>query len=132
MSRLQERIENFSRAFDLYDLAHSAFKSDESNDINKLAVIQAFEVTYELGWKILKDYLSDKGISAYTPKDVIKSAFSANILPTAQIWIDMSNDRNFSSHEYNSDKVDILLEKIAGSYYSEMKRFYDNLESFNA
>lgn len=86
---------------------------------------------YDLGWKVLKDYLKSKDIDVYTPRDVIKAAFSANILPTAQIWIDMAIDRNASSHEYNTDKVNIILKKISTSYYAEIKRFKEHLGVLN-
>ena len=131
MSRLSERIENFNNAYRMYDLAHSAYTNDKKNDINRLAIVQAFEVVFELGWKVIKDYLAIQGIEKYTPRDVIKSAFSANILPNAQIWIDMSNDRNSSSHEYNQDKVNIILDKISTEYYDEISRFKQGLEDFH-
>lgn len=127
MSRLKERIENFNNSFKLFSQAQAAFSNDKDSDINRLALIQAFEIVYELGWKVLKDYLSNKGIETFTPKDTIKAAFSANILPAAQIWIDMADDRNVSSHEYNSDKINILLEKISSTYFDELKKFSENL-----
>ena len=132
MSRLSERIENFNRAYKLFSLAQIAYTSDRENDINKLAIIQAFEIVYELGWKVIKDILDTKGIKVYTPKDVIKTAFSTNILPTAQVWIDMSDDRNSSSHEYDNDKTDKIIEKIAGLYYEELTRFKNSLGEYNA
>lgn len=75
MSRLTERIENYNRAFDLFKLAYCAYKQDKNSDINKLALTQGFEIVVELGWKVLKDYLAQKGIRALTPNDVIKEAF---------------------------------------------------------
>lgn len=128
MSRLQERIENFNKAFDLYEQAHNAYCSDKANKIYHLALIQSFEIVFELGWKCLKDYLSEKGINAYTPRDVIKEAFSANILPQAQIWIDMMGDRNLSSHEYNEDSVLLIIEQIGSIYFEELFRFNKWLE----
>ena len=115
MSRLSERIENFNRAFNLYVQAHNAYVADKENQLMQLAMAQGFEIVFELGWKCLKDYLASKNIEEYTPRDVIKAAFRANILPTAQIWIDMAKDRNASSHEYN--------EKKSGRNYRK-NRFY--------
>ena len=104
MSRLSERIENFNRAFVLYEQAHTAYCADKENKLIQMALVQGFEIVFELGWKCLKDYLASKNIEEYTPKDVIKAAFKSNILPAAQIWIDMAKDRNVSSHEYNEKK----------------------------
>lgn len=131
MTRLSERKENFINAYRLYELACETYNEFPENEINKLAIVQAFEIVFELGWKVLKDYLKSKDIDVYTPRDVIKAAFSANILPTAQIWIDMAIDRNASSHEYNIDKVNIILKKISTSYYAEIKRFKEHLGVLN-
>ena len=61
----------------------------------------------------------------------IKEAFAINFLPTAQIWIDMVKDRNTSSHEYNMDKVDLMLEKISTSYYDEITRYKEQIGFIN-
>lgn len=131
MTRLSERIENFNNAYKLFETAQKSYINDKQNDIYKLAIVQAFEIVYELGWKVIKDFLKTKDIETFTPRDTIKEAFAANILPSAQIWIDMAKDRNASSHEYNQDKVNLILENISTTYFNELKRFKDNLETFN-
>ncbi len=129
-TRLTERIENFNNAFLLLKKSNEKYVTDKTDDIYKLALIQSFEITFELGWKVLKDYLFLKDIEVFTPRDVIKSAFSSEILPSAQIWIDMAKDRNASSHEYNQDKVDKILERISGEYFEELCRFQKGLSGF--
>lgn len=131
MSRLQERIENFHRAFKLFELSCNAFRQDETNDINKLALMQSFEIIVELGWKVLKDYLDTKGIRALTPNDAIKEAFSAEIISDGQIWLSMIKDRNTISHEYNINKVDEILIKICSLYNKELTNFNKQIEDFN-
>lgn len=131
MTRLSERIENFNKAYNLFEIAQNRYTNDKQNDIYKLAIVQAFEIVYELGWKVIKDFLKTKDIETFTPRDTIKEAFAANILPSAQIWIDMAKDRNASSHEYNQDKVNMILENISTTYFYELKRFKENLETFN-
>ena len=131
MTRLSERIENFNNAYKLFETAQKSYINDKQNDIYKLAIVQAFEIVYELGWKVIKDFLKTKDIETFTPRDTIKEAFAANILPGAQIWIDMAKDRNASSHEYNQDKVNLILENISTTYFYELQRFKNNLENFN-
>ena len=131
MSRLSERIENFSRAYLLFEQAKLTYDSNTTNDIYKLALTQSFEIVFELGWKILKDQLNLKGIEVFAPRDAIKEAFAANILPTAQIWIDMLKDRNSSTHEYNQEKVDKIIYSISNIYYDELKGFYNTVKDFH-
>lgn len=131
MSRLTERIENFNKAYNLYEQTRTAYCNDKENKILQLALIQSFEIIFELGWKCLKDYLESKDIEEHTPRDVIKASFNANILPTAQIWIDMAKDRNAGTHEYNEEKVGLIIEKIGTVYFEELSRFHSWLGDIN-
>lgn len=55
MSRLAERIENFNKAYLIFSEAVSAYNKDKSSVLSNLALVQAYEVCYELAWKVLKD-----------------------------------------------------------------------------
>lgn len=123
MSRLTERIENFTNAFEMFDRTFQLYLTDKTNETYQLAIAQGFEIVFELSWKIMKDYLQTKGIVASTPKDSIKQSFAANFLNNAQAWIDMASDRNFSSHEYNFKRMNEILDKIETIYYKEIVSF---------
>lgn len=132
MSRLAERIENFNRAYSIFSEAVNAYNKDKSVVLSHLALVQAYEVCYELAWKVLKDYLFLNGISAQLPREVIKEAFSANVIKDGQVWIDMLQDRNSTSHEYNMDKVNLIIERIATAYNNELAKFNDWVSDINA
>ena len=130
MSRLKERIENFNRAFEMYQNMRNGYIVDKMNDTTRLAIVQSFEIVFELAWKVLKDYLYENGIDATYPKTVIKEAFNKKTIKNGQIWIDMSETRNSTSHEYNMEKVNLLLEKIAYPYYDELHEFSNTTKGF--
>ena len=132
MSRLAERIENFNRAYLIFSEAVSAYNKDKSVVLSHLALVEAYEVCYELAWKVLKDYLFLNGISAQLPREVIKEAFSANVIKDGQVWIDMLQDRNSTSHEYNMDKINLIIERIATTYNNELAKFNDWVSDINA
>ncbi len=121
MTRINERIENFNRAYKIYSDATKAF--DKENQLSHMALIQSFEVCFELAWKVLKDYLYLNGLDIRLPKQVIKEAFSTNVIENGQIWIDMLNARNTTSHEYNMDKIDNLLLNMTTSFQKELEIF---------
>lgn len=131
MSRLNERIENFNRAFDIFNEAVNAYNLNKENILTHMALVQAYEVCFELSWKVLKDYLAENGISVYLPKEVIKEAFNKNVIDNGQIWIDMLNARNSTSHEYNMDKINLILNQISSSYHKEIKNFSNWLKGLN-
>ncbi len=132
MSRLAERIENFNRVYLIFSEAVSTYNKDKSVVLSHLALVQAYEICYELAWKVLKDYLFLNGISAQLPREVIKEAFSANVIKDGQVWIDMLQDRNSTSHEYNMDKVNLIIERIATAYNNELAKFNDWVSDINA
>lgn len=79
----------------------------------------------------MKDYLNSKDVDVFTPRDTIKSAFSSNIIANGQVWIDMAKDRNASAHEYNTDKIDKILENISTIYYDELCNFSKLVKDFH-
>ena len=131
MSRLSERIENFNRAFELYKEMQNGYIKDKTNNAYRLGLTQSFEIISELGWKVLKDYLYSEGVDANTPKEVIKEAYQKEILKNGQIWIDMIKARNSTSHEYNMDKIDLILENISTIYFEELSNFKNQLGKIN-
>lgn len=131
MSRLEERIENFNRAFEIFNNAVKAYNQEKENILMHMALVQAYEVCFELSWKVLKDYLAENGILVYMPKEVIKEAFNKNVIENGQIWIDMLDARNAASHEYKMDKINLILEKISTTYYEELLKFSNWLAGIN-
>ena len=129
MSKLSERIENFNRAFEIYKDAVEEF------DINKIlthmALVQTFEVCFELAWKCLKDYMAENGIVVNYPKEVIKEAFNKETIKNGQLWIDMLKVRNSTSYEYNMDKVNKYLSDMRTVFYDELTRFHSWLGEIN-
>lgn len=60
-------------------------------------LIKAFEMTFKLSWKTLKDFFNYHGIDAKSPREIIKQAFANDILVDGQMWINMFETRNFWS-----------------------------------
>lgn len=121
MSRLTERIENFNKAFDIYQEAVNEFNINKV--LTHMALVQTYEICFELAWKCLKDYLKERGIEANYPTEVIKEAFNKNTIKDGQLWIDMLNARNSTSHEYNLEKVSKYLTDIPTTYFKEIEKF---------
>jgi len=119
--RWKQRFENFDRGFVL--LRDALERGPESLSIlEKEGVIQRFEYTFELAWKTLKDYLEEGGlvISPITPRQVIKEAFAAKVIPDGEVWVKMLDHRNLLSHTYDSSVFEQAVEAIAERYLPAM------------
>lgn len=99
---------------------HDATKLKLDNDIIIDGVIQRFEFTFELSWKLMKIYLEYTGISDIrSPRGAIRKAFSNGLIEDGEFWIDMLIDRNKTSHLYDEAEARLIYEKIT-KYYNEL------------
>lgn len=115
--RWKQRFRNFDRAVVL--LREPLEKGVERlSDLEQEGVVHRFEFALELGWKTLKDYLEQSGIeiAPVTPRNVVKSAFAARILPDGQVWIDMLDHRNLLAHTYDQKTFAAVVEALAQRY----------------
>ena len=90
-------------------------------DIVRDAVIQRFEFCFELTWKALKLYLERQGHECGGPRGTLKKAFAEGLVTTpeeADLWLQMLEDRNLTSHTYDEALAKTIYQHIAGSYAS--------------
>jgi len=87
-----------------------------NNSLALDGVIQRFEFTFELGWKLLKALLVHEGIQCASPRSCIKESFRAGILSDGDSWIQMLEDRNQTSHIYDEAEATAIYRKIKESY----------------
>jgi nucleotidyltransferase substrate binding protein (TIGR01987 family) len=124
--RWKQRFSNFQRAFLLLrEMRERELKS--FSQLEKEGAIQRFEFAFELAWKVLKDYLEAEGVQleSNTPRQVIKQAFAAGLLPDAQTWIDIMLLRNKLSHTYDQQVFEQALHTIRDDYFPAFERLYD-------
>lgn len=93
-------FDNFKRALMLLKKAIEIKKSRQITQLEKEGMIQRFEYKWELGWKLLKDYLEYKSIilDTITPASTIKAAFEAKIIKSGDLWMQALDERNKMSH----------------------------------
>lgn len=83
------------------------------------AVIQRFEFTFELVWKALQLYLDHHGLECGSPRSALKKAFVEGLIPSteeADVWLQMLDDRNLTSHAYDETLAQRIYERIAQDY----------------
>ena len=123
--RWKQRFQNFDRAV---ALLREPFARDVTtlSNLEKEGTVQRFEITVELAWKTLKDYLEYEGqvIDPVTPRNIIKEAFAAHILSDGQVWIDMLDHRNLLSHTYDEATFDAAVLAIRDRYRAAIEELH--------
>ncbi|MEI6856508.1 nucleotidyltransferase substrate binding protein [Psychrilyobacter sp.] len=122
--RWDERISDYKNALERLKEAIEESKTINSSTIRD-GVIQRFEFTLELSWKVMKYFLNSEGLTeAKAPRSTIRTGFNNEIIQDAKLWIDMIEDRNLTTHTYSQSTSDEIYEKIVSSYYEELKTFF--------
>ena len=128
--RWKQRFQNFSKAL---GLLQEPFRRDigSLSDLEKEGIVQRFEITFELAWKTLKDYLVFGGIAfqQVTPRNVIKQGFSSKLIADGQLWIDMLDRRNLLSHIYDESLLDETVALVGEKFLPAFEQLFGILES---
>ncbi|OOM16540.1 nucleotidyltransferase substrate binding protein [Clostridium saccharobutylicum] len=123
--RWKQRFENFNKAYILLEKYSTKAKLSE---LEQAGIIQFFQMTFELGWKVLKDYLEADGYIVKSPRETIKQAFQNEIINDGHIWMDALLIRNLTTHTYDENLANKMVSGIVKIYFPELKKMHDKLE----
>ena len=113
--QLNKAIKTLQKGFNIA-IRLQQFEDVDFDLVAEDSIIKRFEYTYETFWKFLKRYLEDvhKLEDINSPKKVFRACVKAEVCTPEQgdILIDMSDDRNETSHSYNIEATRIILVDI--------------------
>lgn len=125
--RWQLRLVNYSSAVDGLAEAVALAASRELSDLEKAGTIQRFEISWELGWKLLADYLTDALAppEEYSPTKTFRAAMTAGVIDDGDMWIAAGRARNIVAHTYSEAARDRTLVDIGHRYLPLLMRLRD-------
>lgn len=124
--RWKQRFQNFEKAFLFFE---EIVKQESYSPLEVGGLVQAFEFTFELGWKTIKDYLYEQGIETRFPREALKQGFETGMIKDGHTWIHMLEKRNEFSHTYNSDVAEQAVDVIKHRYYDAVLQVYQYFKS---
>ena len=96
---------------------------NEVDNLLKEGLIQRFEYTHELAWKVMKDYAEYQGYTEVRgSRDAFRQALQMGIIDDAA-WVESIEDRNLTSHNDDEEVADEVYEAIVHKYYPLFIRF---------
>lgn len=125
-SRWQQRFQNFENAFRLLKKL-STLSTPSEGEI--LGIIQAFEVTFELSWKVLGDFFKMNGFEVSGPREIIKLAFQEGHIIQGEKWLMALEDRNATSHIYDEERIREIITNISTNYITLFQNFHDKFSA---
>lgn len=141
--RWEQRFSNFLKAFCKLSQSVDYIKRKYSEDTDIYSgelldvleeiiidgLIQRFEYTHELAWKVMKNYAEYQGNSSIGgSRDASREALQLKLITEGEIWMDMIVSRNKTSHTYNEEIANEIYTKILKEYYPAFQNFRKQME----
>ena len=117
-------IEGLEKAFNFLN----SFSVDNCTDQEKAGLVKAFEICYELSWKMLKKTLFIKGINVGSPRDAFREAALNNLIKDPRLWFKFLEERNKTVHTYNLELIEEIILKLIPEFKSEVSKLIKELE----
>ena len=127
--RWKQRLQNYSVVLQHLNEAVEAY-DEQSPNIIKEGVLQRFEFTHELAWKVLKDYLEYEGHQNITgSRTATRLAFNIGLIQDGQTWMDMIESRNRTVHAYDASILETEFSKVRESYNARFIQLKEKLST---
>lgn len=120
--RWKQWFTNFEKSFKHLEFA---LKIENPDIVQKAGIIQFFELTHELAWKLMKDYLEAQGFSdVKSPRNAIKKSFETGLIADGHTWMELILDRNLTAHTYDEEKATEVEKLIKNKYFKLLDDLY--------
>lgn len=127
--RWMQRYDNYHRACKrILEVTESGIDPGKLSELEMEGLIQRFEYTFELGWKVLQDLLKYKGYEFMQgPNGTLKKAFEDGLIENHDGWRRMAMARVTTSHTYNEGEAEEVARQIYESFAPLLKELDDKL-----
>ena len=119
--RWKYRFQNYEKA---YFRLVNGIEQEHLNDLEQAGLVQTFEFTFELAWKLLKTKLEQEGYQVKTPREIFKQAFQVGYISDGHIWMDALEKRNIMAHTYSEKVAEEVVHLIQNKYYPAVRELY--------
>lgn len=117
--RWKQRLQNYNKVMQYLE---DGINISNPDLVQKAGVIQLFEISFELAWKLLKDFLEEQGFQdVKSPRAALKKAFEVGLIENGHEWMDLLTDRNLTLHTYDEEKATQIELLIREKYFPIMK-----------
>ena len=115
--RWRQRFENYEKS---YKLLEKYSRQNIQTELERAGIIQFFEITFELAWKVLKDYMESEGYIVKSPREAIteETLYDLNDLLNELYPLPYYFDLLYYE-EINNEKLKKHIETVGKELYSK-------------
>lgn len=124
-SQLELAVKSLDDAIAAYD--NSLDLPDSMREVVRDGVIQRFEYTFELSWKLLKRFFEIYGLEQvdhFTNRQLFRVGFEQGLIGDIERWIEYLHARNQTSHVYQNEVAETVF-AIARHFSSDVKELVE-------
>lgn len=116
--RWKERLTVFSNALNRLTAVIDIRKQRKLNEFECDSLIKRFEFTYEMAWKLMMSFEKENGIIGMLgSKDVVRHAVALGLVEYGEVWMDMIDARNQTSHVYDEETASDVSDSIIFTFH---------------
>ena len=132
--RWQQRFSNYRKALVKLNqavvlLSEQIEREAVIDELLQEGLIQRFEYTHELAWKVMKDYAEYQGYTDVRgSRDAIRKALEMGLIDDRR-WMETIEDRNLTMHNYDNEIASEIYENIMNVYAPLFVAFEGKMQS---
>lgn len=125
--RWQQRFQNFEKTLLFLE---ESIAINAPSIFEQAGLIQFFEISFELSWNVMKEYMEAQGITDLrSPRDSIKKAFEMGLINDGHLWIQALENRNLTLHTYDEARTKKIVSIIEQTYIHILRDLYNKLKT---
>jgi len=124
--RWKQRFANYKKALRQLE---EILKIGKLSKIEEIALIKAFEFTFELAWNVIKDYYQYQGVTdIHGSRDAFRTAFKQGLIKDGETWMSMIESRIQTTHTYNESVASDIAGDIINHYHAQFNKLERQFE----
>ena len=129
LPRWEQKLQSYHKALGRLAEVVNEMDQRQLNDFEADGLIQRFEFTFELAWKLIKSYAEFQGTDKEImgSRDAIRWAFEHHLIGDSATWMEMIKRRNDTSHTYDEDTAAEVVLRVKSSYYQAFVSLFDEM-----
>jgi nucleotidyltransferase substrate binding protein (TIGR01987 family) len=124
-----KKFENFLLSFqnlkEIYDY------NEPYSNVELTGLVGLYEICFEQAWKAMKEILENHGFEESktgSPKQILKTAYQANMIQNEELWLDALVSRNNVTHSYNRVIALDIVNRTKKDYFMLFETLKKELE----
>ncbi len=119
---LRLKIEDLKRALQKLD---DGLKIAE-DELDFDGVIQRFEISFELMWKVLQKYARYEGLEVRSPREAFRVGGELDLIDDVEEWLGFLYQRNLTTYVYDEKMAKDILSKLP-AFLEEARKVVEKL-----